>query len=380
MPWMMRCIGTASGSRGRGSVAVHVFQLRRQFSGKLSALVMPPSSGRSPDDRSGQFHASWFDEQPQTSSSTTVPQFDDSVAAQMAAYQSQGFTIIKRGVNQDINDLEALNRDILARLADATDRPWYNSSLYSTLRYFNLGYRVRSSEKRHALPLAMTDLLSRVVRAAVLEGHPFLRTQLSLVDLSSIISLPGAERQKTHSDIPYSSGSHDHIMSGFVALSRIHMASGPTCLFAGSHTKAFHDRHVDNAIFESSHYSVDGSLDDESGIDAVRADGGTEISTVSQSSHQLTSIKPNDSAAVDITASSAPHAAILDVGDLLLYDTKLFHFGGANTSNAPRALLMFSFQQCTPWGSIDKVSGFTYHCHDSVEGKFVLGDFGCPQS
>ena len=68
-------------------------------------------------------------------------------------------------------------------------------------------------------------------------------------------------------------------------------------------------------------------------------------------------------------------AALLDIGDILLYDAKLFHFGGANTSSDPRALLMFSFQECTPWGSIERVSGFNYRCDSSVEGKYRLGSF-----
>lgn len=63
------------------------------------------------------------------------------------------------------------------------------------------------------------------------------------------------------------------------------------------------------------------------------------------------------------------------LGDVLLYDSKIFHFGGANSSIIPRPLLFFSFQECTPWGFIDYVSGYTYNCHHSVKGKYAINSF-----
>jgi ectoine hydroxylase-related dioxygenase (phytanoyl-CoA dioxygenase family) len=82
-----------------------------------------------------------------------------------------------------------------------------------------------------------------------------------------------------------------------------------------------------------------------------------------------------DDAAVRLAAESAPSAAVLEAGDVLLYDSSLFHFGGANLSQLPRALLMFSFQEATPWGSHEEVQGFTYHYHHSILGKLTLGSF-----
>ena len=63
------------------------------------------------------------------------------------------------------------------------------------------------------------------------------------------------------------------------------------------------------------------------------------------------------------------------LGDILIYDTKLFHYGSANKSTEPRALLAFSFQSCTPWGSTEKINGFTYHCHPTINGKYRVEDF-----
>ena len=96
----------------------------------------------------------------------------------------------------------------------------------------------------------MTSKLYRTFTETMLSIQPFLLSQLPynspLVDLSSIITYPGSNRQKTHSDIPHDN-SNNKIIAGFMALSIVNIENGPTCLYAGSHTKAFHSRHVDNS-------------------------------------------------------------------------------------------------------------------------------------
>ena len=78
---------------------------------------------------------------------------------------------------------------------------------------------------------------------------------------------------------------------------------------------------------------------------------------------------------------SAPACyAQLQAGDVLLFNTMLFHYGGANLSAHPRALLSFSFQRSAPCGSMQPINGFTYHCHSSVQGRYSLGSFPHPHS
>lgn len=315
---------------------------------------------------SAPFHKSWFDKTGQTSDSVVAADFSSNLQEQSFAFSSKGFTIVRRSESQNIDDLAALNDAIILQLKESE-----SSSCYNLMRYFRFS-SVRAPELRHAFSLPMTALLNKVITAAISKVGPFLETEFSLnsplVDLSSIVSFPGSKRQKTHSDVPYSDSYK--IVSGFVALSRVNLNSGPTCLFAGTHLEAFHSEHVDNKIFEASHYGSDGSPDLE--------DGSTPMKTNAHCAGRgeyTEEMKLQRSQDVDLAAASPAHAAILEIGDVLLYDTKLFHYGGANTSTSPRALLMFSFQQCTPWGSVEKVSGFTYHMHSTVAGKYCLGSF-----
>lgn len=74
------------------------------------------------------------------------------------------------------------------------------------------------------------------------------------------------------------------------------------------------------------------------------------------------------------------------------YITKVFHYGSANISSDPRALLHFSFQagnrncdikeeeeirQEVDEKEFDDVYGFTYHLHNTVANKFRLDSFPC---
>ena len=301
------------------------------------------------------FHPSWFDILPQSSSTIIPAKFNTTFIDQIESYQTKGFTVIRRSNDQSVQSLTQVNVDVLSQLSNIQ-----NSYLYQFQRYFNYN-NVRQPSLRHSFPLANSPMLYQVLSEAIYNIRPLLDSQLSpnspLIDLSSIVSMPGSERQKTHTDIPYSN--NNKIIAGFIALSPVLLESGPTCLYAGSHTQQFARRHVDNTIFDVSHYNSDGS-------DAI--DSNTIPPKINTNSSA-------DDVAVDVTAASPAVAAILDVGDIVIYNTQLFHYGGANTTTIPRALLMFAFQQRTPWGSVDKVSGFTYNCHGSVEGRYRLESF-----
>ena len=306
------------------------------------------------------FNKSWFDTSAQTSSTCKEALFTNTLATQIASFHKNGFAVIRRGVNQDKASLTNLEADILQHLSLLE-----SSYLYRLKRFLGISL-VRAAEKRHAIALPSSSLLLRVIKNAINTVFPILQSQMSLnsslVDLSSIISLPGSERQKTHSDIMFSKS--DKIIAGFVALSHVKLTNGPTCLFAGSHKKGFHMRHVDNDILRQSHYTADGSLE----VEQLKSEAGNK--TVE---HVLeTSSETND---INEVMSSLPYAAVLEIGDILIYDSQIFHFGGANVSLHPRVLLMFAFQQCPPWGVVNKINGFTYHCHSSVLGKYNLNDF-----
>lgn len=303
------------------------------------------------------FHSSWFDKEPQTITNVSPATFSETYRAQIEFLKLNGYVIVRKSPEQKLTDIENLRKSVLNQLALSQSGIFYNF-----FRYFK-ECAVRAPLKRHSIPLDFASLsLMNVLSDAITNIRQLLDSQLSqkspLVDLSSIIALPGAERQSTHTDIPYSN--NNIILTGVVALSRVSLENGPTCLFAGSHTKAFHDRHVSSTVLDVSHYNPDGSHDN--------------ISTPLQKSVQV-EIDEKEVLIVNKTTSQAAHAAILDPGDILLYNTQIFHYGGANISSTPRAILMFSFQQCTPWGSFEKVNGFTYNCHHSVKGKLRIDSF-----
>lgn len=68
--------------------------------------------------------------------------------------------------------------------------------------------------------------------------------------------------------------------------------------------------------------------------------------------------------------------AMLEPGDILIFDTKLFHHGTSNMSLLTRALMCLSFQKKDVFGNSETVNGFTYHCDRSVSNKNItLHDF-----
>ena len=321
------------------------------------------------------FHKSWFCPDPQTPTSVTSALFSATNADQLRSFETHGYALIKRADAQCLVDISQVHADVMALMARKTASGWY----YSLLRFFNLSgqYSVRSPDRRYSIPLPADLLLLRVLSAGLRGFKPLLSSQLgsnaSLVDLSSIISFPGSHRQKTHSDVPHST--RHRIISGFMALSRVTIESGPTCLFSGTNTAAFHRRHVGEAgqaMHKSCFYSSseESSTEEEAAAMAGTGSDSGEVASIERpATARETAEETRD---IDRAAAAAPAAALLEAGDVLIYDSCLFHYGGANVSAVPRALLMFSFQESTPWGTYEEVTGFTYNFHSSVKGKFAL--------
>ena len=292
------------------------------------------------------FHDSWFNSAPQTSKTTREASISDTIEDQMNSFRSRGYAIIRRSDGQNLKDISQLRLEILQSLENQQSSSWYSFN-----RYFKLLSDIRAPNKRHSIPLPYSITLFSVLTSAIKNIRPLLQCYLPknapLVDLSSIISFPGSERQKTHSDVPFTTS--NKIIASFVALSTVSMTSGPTCLFAGSHTEAFHRRHVNSSILDPSFYSSDGSSDDIDSLSQHSYDDGRKNNTPNTA---VDDDNTEDSNAVNLAASSRACAALLEPGDVLLYDTSLFHYGGANSSTDPRALLMFSFQ-----------GRYSFHCY-----------------
>jgi hypothetical protein len=75
-----------------------------------------------------------------------------------------------------------------------------------------------------------------------------------------------------------------------------------------------------------------------------------------------------------------PKAIIVNAGDMVCMNCKAFHYGDANTSRTPRALLNVTFQEPGPSGTLESLHGFTYHIEEGIRGRYQLGDFLGPST
>ena len=278
--------------------------------------------------------------------------YSDTLEDQVARFETDGFAIIQRSSNASIECLSRLETDILEDFEDGR-----SSALYRVWRQFN---RVATAENRHSVALKLSPNLADALQECIGNVRPFLDTKMSpasvLVELSSIISFPGAEDQEIHSDTPWVED-NDLIISGFLALSPMTIKRGPTCLFPGTHTRDFHSS-ISSTTSRASYYAADGSLE-------------TDVAMISAQPTESS----RESSQIDAFFGDSEDA-VLDAGDLLLFDTRVFHYGSANISQGPRPLVCFSFQSPRHGTSIRAIDGFTYHCHRSVRGKSQLRDFG----
>lgn len=207
--------------------------------------------------------------------------------------------------------------------------------------------------------------------------------------------MPGSTQQKVHCDIAFE---HEKrfIITGFIALEDVNQIDGPTVVFGETHTQHFH-QHLEDA----------GATDKEQRF--YNADGSEDVPVpVANQHHQCaeTGAYSADAAALNVIAGRAPLEVHLKAGDMLVFDTRLFHYGSANTSDKPRMLLSFSMQQsqsqppparllsqslsgnaggdergggsgdAEPDTDPDRIRGFTYHLHESISRqRLTLNSF-----
>lgn len=253
-------------------------------------------------------------------------------AAQKAFFKKHGYVVIKRSASTKLKLLEDLNCEVISYAQKSRE-----SYFYKIWRVFN---SVSTADNRHSIGLPLTALTRQVLDASIGSVRHFLDGQLKadspLVELSSIISYPGAKQQDVHSDSAWALD-RPLLLSAFVALTRVHMTNGPTCLLEGSHTETAHMKHVVSTA--PTYYSSDGE----------------EII-----------VQHEDRRVCVLQDHYPPTHAFLDVGDMVFFDTNIFHYGSANMSSDCRALLCFAFQARDAEGAAAKVEGFTYHTHASM--------------
>jgi hypothetical protein len=134
-----------------------------------------------------------------------------------------------------------------------------------------------------------------------------------------------------------------------------------------------------------------------------------ETDAAAAAASSATSLEDDD----DDDADPPPQAMTSDdAGDMVVMDTRVWHYGGANWSRNARVLLNVTFQEpggdsgaarlrAGGWEEVDtrkqdpsaggnrgqsdgggesdtevrRIHGFTYHCHESVTGRYCVADF-----
>ena len=227
-------------------------------------------------------------------------------------------------------------------------------------RFFDI---VDSPLHRHSFPIPLSMEIKNVLNNLIGSNSTLFTdvagTKGKLVELSVLLTFPGASAQSIHSDIPYGSLPDSPIgapglASVFVALQEINMAMGPTFIVPYTHLPSYHQ----TVVTKKESYNSEGE------VEHVVTSG-----TCTGAEHP----KSNDKGQVIFTEQDVEKGAILcHGGESYIMDSRCAHLGGANTSTTPRAVLCFAFQR----ENDVKVKGFTYHIDEEVDAmKYTVQDF-----
>jgi hypothetical protein len=315
-----------------------------------------------------------------------------------AALLADGFARFD-GAGIPSSTVEAAHAYACAELDRARWSPRYHWS--------RLVNNVNAPRNRHSVPLRDGRPARALLRAVC--GGDARRAETfealvgrsgRLVELSAIVSLPGAGRQHTHSDIPHAAGvarvagsgstaGLPRLASCFTALHEVRSDMGPTCILPGSHSAAFHEADRGQATAFADALAV---LRRHAGVEEVTAVAATAAAAPDERQREEDAVEAAGEvlladgslgpAAPPPPRSAAPREVPPELLELVwegvgaggasyLMDARCAHWGGANSSAVPRVVLCFAFQRADD----EDIDGFTYHLDPSCRGKFTLGDF-----
>lgn len=285
----------------------------------------------------------------------TIGLFTSGLHNQIDSLKKYGYIIVKRNSKISPSLISRCKLDILSHFHDIE-----RSFSYRFWRYFN---HVNSQKRRHSIELPSNiKSVQTLLELSIGSVRNLLQSQLGndnspLVEMSAVISKPGSDDQSIHSDI--SGDVNADLISCFVAMQEINLENGPTCVYSESHTNEFH-KYRDNIVPKSSqststYYNNDGSL--------------VEEEQTTTTNDEILPIDINLRQKNEKINTSNPIAAILDVGDILIFNAKIFHFGSKNISAVDRLLMSFSFQKLDMNGDAIPIKGFTYHLSNSMQNK-----------
>ncbi len=228
--------------------------------------------------------------------------------------------------------------------------------------------------------------------------QPIMSADAKLVELTVVVSMPGAFAQKPHCDIPPAQNPKAKLFTSWVSLQPITTIMGPTVIHPGTHL--FRPLVLDN---------VDGIPEEEIRWREFLAFSGQEDSDEGYAlmalREKLEDARANEEKEWEekngsILKSSLSVEILSDFGgDMVVMDARVRHYGSANWSLTPRLLLNVTFQEPdnhedhanedSKWhddvkmmecpsnvGMTTPISGFTYHLHEGMKLKnWIASDF-----
>ena len=269
-------------------------------------------------------------------------------SALMRTLRRDGFVVLGDAVSADTARLALAEvHTELVRL----EASW----AYAARRFFDI---VDSPRHRHSFPLGLTPGVDAALRGVVGGQDAALFREMCgddgiLVELSVLVTFPGAQDQSLHTDIPFNAlvecpvTNVPPLCSVFVALQDIDRDMGPTMILKGTHQKKFH------RTIQATQESYDSS-------------GNIEVLRVSTAHGE----DDNSAAASPVTFTEEQiYAAALPCkeGSVYVMDSRCAHAGGANVSASSRAVLCFAFQKDTR--PMERARGFTYHIRPDLEDE-----------
>ena len=215
-------------------------------------------------------------------------------------------------------------------LAEAAARPWTERLREA------LSSEIRAPWRRAHIALDLTDDVKSILAAATARAAPSLSTAglddgSHLVELSCMIAFPGATEQAAHADVPRDTETPTATL--WVLLQDVALESGPTHVFPDDCDARA--RTLESEARRPTHYAPDGEPEAD--------------------------IAPIEAPATAVALTGAAGAAVA-------MDCRLVHYGGTNSSAAPRVQLSATFRRGERLGD-----AFTYQLKDSLP-PLTLGD------
>jgi hypothetical protein len=239
-------------------------------------------------------------------------------------------------------DLADEVREFLFNLRKDSEEKVKNGELQSLERFADVLLKTNRCDL--TLPVPGPKVVADALYAA-LQTSPVGATIAALLgedailyELSCIMSDPGSQRQVMHPDTPYNKNNEPVLYTCFMALQDVDLNMGPTTWMPGTHTLASHELFQDE--------------DERSGESRK-----------------------------DFLLRTGPSVlGLLPKGSCGIFDSRLLHCGGANTSENCRAILYFTFRNPKVGyvgnpGSIrpDLISKFTLASLDKELKKYAKG-------